>query len=127
MEDHSATQSTSNYYKAKDYVRTSPLVDQDPKINFKVDVHTHILPSPDKLPDLKEKYGYGGFLSMEYHDHTKCKAKMLIDGKLMREVEHNCYSPEQRNNRMRQNKRFCSSTIYSPCDVLLLGKTGTLS
>lgn len=57
-----------------------------------IDIHTHIL--PEKWPDLKKKYGYGGFLNL---DHHKCGcARMLIDGKFFREIEENCWSPEVR-------------------------------
>jgi aminocarboxymuconate-semialdehyde decarboxylase len=59
---------------------------------FKVDFHTHILPS--EMPNWKEKFGYGGFVSLEHH--KSCCAKMLIDGKLFREIEDNCYNPESR-------------------------------
>lgn len=59
---------------------------------FKVDMHTHILPR--SWPDLKKKYGYGGWVQMEPCGHNR--AKMMIDGKVFREVEDNCYSPEVR-------------------------------
>ena len=44
---------------------------------LKIDLHTHIL--PENWPDLREKYGYGGFVSLEHHQ--PCCAKMMIDGK----------------------------------------------
>ena len=54
---------------------------------FKIDIHTHILP-PD-WPDLKERYGYGGFVQLERHG-PGC-AHMLLDGKFFREVGANCW------------------------------------
>ncbi len=59
---------------------------------LKIDIHTHIIPKD--LPDLKKKYGYGGFISLEHH--KPCCAKMLIDGKFFREIEDNCWDPEVR-------------------------------
>jgi len=60
---------------------------------FKIDFHTHIL--PPELPNWKEKFGYGGFVSME-PGQRPCCSRMMIDGKFFREVEENCYSPEAR-------------------------------
>ncbi len=53
----------------------------------KIDIHTHILPK--NWPDLKSKYGYGGWVHLEHHK-TGC-ARMLVDGKLFREVEENLW------------------------------------
>ncbi len=59
---------------------------------FKIDIHTHIL--PPGWPNLKEKYGYGGFVQLEHHG-PGC-ARMLIDGKFFREVGENTWSPQAR-------------------------------
>jgi aminocarboxymuconate-semialdehyde decarboxylase len=59
---------------------------------MKVDIHTHII--PEKLPDFKSRYGYGGFISLEHH--KPCCAKMMIDDKFFREIEDNCWDPEVR-------------------------------
>lgn len=60
---------------------------------LKIDVHTHILPR--NIPKWKEKFGYGGFITLEHH--KPCCAKMLRDdGKFFREIEDNCWSAERR-------------------------------
>ena len=59
---------------------------------MKIDIHTHIL--PENWPNLKEKYGYGGWIQLDHH--KKGCANMLKDGQFFREVESNCWSPEIR-------------------------------
>jgi aminocarboxymuconate-semialdehyde decarboxylase len=60
---------------------------------LKIDVHTHILPRD--IPRWKERFGYGGFISL---DHYKpCCARMVRDdGASFRDVEENCWSAEKR-------------------------------
>ncbi len=60
--------------------------------SLKIDIHTHIL--PERWPDLRERYGYGGFLHIE-HTGPGC-ARLMIDDRFFREVEPNCWSPERR-------------------------------
>ncbi|MBC8265562.1 MAG: amidohydrolase [Flavobacteriales bacterium] len=59
---------------------------------FTIDIHTHIL--PENIPDFKEKFGYGGFISLDHH--KPCCAKMMMDEKFFREVDDNCWSGERR-------------------------------
>jgi len=59
---------------------------------LKIDIHTHILPS--NWPDLKEKYGYGGFVQLEHHG-PGC-ARLLKDGEHFREVQANCWDGDAR-------------------------------
>ncbi|MEM6640881.1 MAG: amidohydrolase, partial [Pseudomonadota bacterium] len=59
---------------------------------LKVDIHTHVLPK--NWPDLKERYGYGGWIQLE-HCGPGC-ARMLHDGKLFREIEDDCWDPARR-------------------------------
>src|SRR5205814_7523549 len=58
----------------------------------KIDLHTHILPRT--WPDLRQRYGYGGFIQLE-HSGPGC-ARMHIDGKGFRDIEDNCWDPERR-------------------------------
>lgn len=57
-----------------------------------IDIHTHIL--PENWPNLKERYGYGGFIQLE-HCGPGC-ARMVKDGEFFRQIEHNCWDPAQR-------------------------------
>ncbi len=59
---------------------------------MKIDLHTHIL--PPQWPNLRERYGYGGFIQLE-HDGPGC-ARMMRDGECFRAIEANCWDPEQR-------------------------------
>jgi len=55
----------------------------------KIDIHTHIL--PEKWPDLHDRYGYGGFVELDQY-MPGC-ARMLIDGKMFREIQANSWDP----------------------------------
>jgi aminocarboxymuconate-semialdehyde decarboxylase len=57
-----------------------------------IDIHTHIL--PENIPNFRERFGYGGFISLEHH--KPCCARMMIDNKFFREVEDNCWDAETR-------------------------------
>jgi aminocarboxymuconate-semialdehyde decarboxylase len=59
---------------------------------FTIDIHTHIL--PENIPNFREKFGYGGFVSLEHH--KPCCAKMMMDDKFFREVGDNCWSDKVR-------------------------------
>jgi aminocarboxymuconate-semialdehyde decarboxylase len=64
---------------------------------LKIDVHTHILPRD--IPRWKEKFGYGGFITL---DHYKpCCARMVRDdGAQFRDIEKNCWDPGVRIEEM---------------------------
>jgi aminocarboxymuconate-semialdehyde decarboxylase len=65
---------------------------QYPTIMLKIDIHTHII--PEHLPRFAEKFGYGGFVHLEHH--KPCCARMMIDNRFFREIESNCWDPQQR-------------------------------
>lgn len=64
---------------------------------LKIDVHTHVL--PEEIPNWKERFGYGGFISL---DHFKpCCARMVRDdGKQFRDIGKNCWTPATRIEEM---------------------------
>ena len=49
----------------------------DGRAPLRVDVHTHIL--PESWPDLKARYGYGGWVKMEKTGCGPGKARMVQD------------------------------------------------
>jgi len=55
---------------------------------LKIDIHTHILPK--QWPDLKQRYGYGGFIHLDHHK-TGCARMLKDDGTFFREVQANCW------------------------------------
>ena len=61
-------------------------------MSLKIDLHTHIL--PQQWPDLAQRYGYDGFVSIEHH--APCCARLWKDGEFFREVDDRCWSPERR-------------------------------
>lgn len=63
-----------------------------PMRSGKVDLHTHIL--PERWPDLRRRYGYGGWMALEHHG--PCCARMHVDGRFFREIESNCWDPARR-------------------------------
>jgi aminocarboxymuconate-semialdehyde decarboxylase len=67
---------------------------------FKIDLHTHILPRT--WPDLRRRYGYGGFIQLEHHG-PGC-ARMMLDGKLFREITDRCWDPACRLAECRRHR-----------------------
>jgi aminocarboxymuconate-semialdehyde decarboxylase len=57
-----------------------------------IDLHTHIL--PETWPDLRERYGYGGWVRLEHY--KPCCARMMIDDTSFREITDNCWDPRKR-------------------------------
>jgi aminocarboxymuconate-semialdehyde decarboxylase len=58
---------------------------------LKIDCHAHIL--PESWPSLREKYGYGGWITLEHHRPGSARM-MRDDGTFFREIEQNCWDPK---------------------------------
>jgi aminocarboxymuconate-semialdehyde decarboxylase len=67
---------------------------------LKIDLHTHIL--PEQWPDLRERYGYGGWVRLEHY--KPCCARMMIDNHTFREIESNAWDPRKRIEECEQAK-----------------------
>lgn len=57
-----------------------------------VDVHTHIL--PPELPDLRQRFGYGGWPSIVPHGPRT--ARIVIDEREFRVIDDDCWDPVRR-------------------------------
>ena len=58
---------------------------------MKIDIHTHILPSD--WPNLRERYGYSGFMQLDVKDGC---GRMMRDGELFRRVDPNLWDEKVR-------------------------------
>lgn len=63
-----------------------------------IDIHTHIL--PQSWPDLRKKFGYGGFIRLDPVENGN--ARMMQDEKFFREIEPNCWDVELRLEQCKQ-------------------------
>lgn len=81
---------------------------------LKIDLHTHIL--PENWPNLRERYGYGGFVRLEHHQ--PCRARMMIDGEFFREVQANCWDPGVRMDDMARTMGPQSVQVLSTVPVM---------
>ena len=62
---------------------------------LRVDVHTHIL--PESWPDLKERFGYGGWVRLDKTGCAAGKARMFRDdGTPFRDVDDTLWSLDRR-------------------------------
>jgi aminocarboxymuconate-semialdehyde decarboxylase len=58
---------------------------------LKIDCHAHIL--PETWPSLKEKYGYGGFITLDHYAPGKARM-MKDDGTFFRDIAEKTWNPQ---------------------------------
>lgn len=58
---------------------------------MKIDIHAHIV--PETWPDLKQRYGYGGFIQIRHRSEGKADL-VFDDGRFFRAIQENCWNPE---------------------------------
>lgn len=66
---------------------------------FKIDIHTHIL--PENWPNLREKYGYGGFVQLDHF--CPGSARLVVGDEFFREIGSNCWDPHVRIHECKQH------------------------
>lgn len=59
---------------------------------FKIDIHTHIMPRD--VPKWFDKFGYGEWIHLEHCG--ACTARMMMGDRFFREIESNCWDPDTR-------------------------------
>jgi aminocarboxymuconate-semialdehyde decarboxylase len=67
---------------------------------MKLDIHTHIL--PNKLPNLKERYGCPGWINIRQSEDDPNTANMYKDDVFFRKIEKNCWCLNERCNDMKR-------------------------
>eukprot|EP00762_Andalucia_godoyi_P008583 ANDGO_04597.mRNA.1 2-amino-3-carboxymuconate-6-semialdehyde decarboxylase len=80
---------------------------------FRIDVHAHLMPS--HIPNWKEKFGYGGFMTLQ-HLPDRTVDMVYDDGQFFRKVERNCYDVQARIVEM--DEKGVSVQVLSTIPVL---------
>jgi aminocarboxymuconate-semialdehyde decarboxylase len=78
-----------------------------------IDVHTHVVPA--SIPAYAGLRQDVPWPSIEHH--RSCCARVMISGKVFREIEHSCWSPEQRTRDM--GDMGVTAQLLSPMPELL--------
>jgi len=81
---------------------------------MKLDIHTHVL--PQRLPNLKERYGYGGWINIREDESDKNVANMYKDDVFFRRIERNCWCLDERQKEM--NASQVTSQVLSTVPVM---------